>query len=133
MAPSQPDAPTQSLKNPEYPFQCICSDYLQYRGVNYVVIVDKYSNWPSMFKVKPGEGSKQLINALKAHCETFGIPEKLSSDGGPQYTSTEMIQFIADWGIQSRISSVAYPHSNYRAELLVKTVKQCWAQWHYRY
>ena len=99
MAPSQPDAPTQSLKNPEYPFQCICSDYLQYRGVNYVVIVDRYSNWPSVLKVKPGVGSKQLINELKAHCETFGIPEELSFDGGPQYTSTEMMKFLADWGI----------------------------------
>ena len=29
------------------------------------------------------------INAMKMYCETFGIPEEISSDGGPQFTGVE--------------------------------------------
>ena len=44
MAPSQPSAPPMPLSMPDYPFQCICADYFSYKGVNYLAIVDRYSN-----------------------------------------------------------------------------------------
>ena len=77
-----------------------------------------------MLKVADGGTSKELINALKTYCETFGIPEELSSDGGPQFTSYDTKKFMEDWGIHHRLSSAAYPHSNCRAELAVKSVKR---------
>ena len=46
MAPSQPSAPPTPLAIPAYPFQYVCADYFHYKGVNYLVIVDRYSNWP---------------------------------------------------------------------------------------
>ena len=123
-APSQPSAPPTPLVHPRYPFQQICADYFHYEGNNYLAMVDRYSNWPSVFKSESGEGSRQFIKVLKSHCEIFGIPEELSSDGGPEFTSYETQKFFKNWGIRHRMSSVGFPHSNCRAELAVKTIKR---------
>ena len=124
-APSQPSLPPTPPILPEYPFQSICADYFLLQGTGYLVSVDRYSNWPSIQRAGRGEAnSKQLISELKKHCSTFGIPEELSSDGGTQFTSKETKEFMENYGIRSRISSVANPHSNCRAEIGVKTMKR---------
>ena len=53
-----------------------------------------------------------------------GIPEEISTDGGPTYMAYETQKFLADYGVRHRVSSVAYPHSNQRAELAVKSMKR---------
>ena len=69
-------------------------------------------------------GSSPLIKKLREIFVTFGIPEELDSDGGPEFSSSETKSFFKDWGVRWRLSSVAYPHSNCRAELGVKTMKR---------
>ena len=129
IAPSQPAAPPTTPIIPEFPFQSICADYCTKSGSEYLVMADRYSNWPSISRAKRGEAnSRGLITEVKRHCETFGIPEELSSDGGPQFTSKEFQDFLRDYGINHRISSVAFPHSNCRAEIAVKTMKRLIAE-----
>ena len=52
-----------------------------------------------------------------------GIPEKLSSDGGPKFSSRAFREFCEDWGIEHVLSSPHYPQANKAAEAAVKTVK----------
>ena len=54
MAPSQPSAPPIPPTLPVYPFQCVSADYFDYKGVHYLVIVDRYSNWPIVEKASGG-------------------------------------------------------------------------------
>ena len=73
---------------------------------------------------KASSGAAGLIVALRRIFVTYGISEQMSSDGGPEFTARATQSFLSNWGVNHRLSSVAYPHSNCRAEIAVKTVKR---------
>jgi hypothetical protein len=122
MSKSNPMQPPSDITHPDYPFQMICSDYFTFNGKDYVVTVDRYSNWPMVYRSE--HGAEGLVKRLRETFVTFGIPEELTSDGGPQFTAGKTQDFLKTWGVKHRISSVANPHANCRAELAVKSVKR---------
>ena len=122
IAPSNPRPPPTPSPDPVYPFQMICADYFCYGGHNYLAIVDRYSGWPYVCQLTGA--SPALVKKLRECFVTYGIAEESSSDGGPEFTAALTQQFLRDWGVAHRLSSVAYPHSNTRAEIGVKSAKR---------
>ena len=70
----------------------ICSDYFTFNCKEYVVIVDRYSNWPMVHRSE--SGAEGFVKRLRETFVTFGIPEELTSDGRPQYTSGKTQAFL---------------------------------------
>ena len=77
IAPSNPSAKPTPLSNPDYPFQCVCKDFFHYKGCNYLVVVDRYPNWPIVERAC--EGVQGLIDCIHQTFVTFGIPDELAS------------------------------------------------------
>ena len=65
-----------------------------------------------------------LIKQMKSIFSRFGIPEKVVSDNGPQYSSSEFTKFASDYGFKHTTSSPKYPQSNGLAERSVQTIKR---------
>ena len=64
-----------------------------------------------------------LIDALRQTFATYCIPDELSSDGGLEFIIYTTRHFLHNWGFHHCLSSIALHHSNFRAEVGVKTVK----------
>ena len=65
-----------------------------------------------------------MYKSLRRMMVTFEVPVEISSDGGPEFTAGEMVDFFNRWGMKHRLSSVSLPSSNGRAELAVKAAKR---------
>ena len=100
IAKSHAMTPPEEIILPDYPFQKICCDYFAYESSNYLVVVDRYSNWPIVFK-ENGKAEK-LVSRLRDIFTTFGVPEDLTSDGGPQFTAGITKDFLLSWGSASQ-------------------------------
>ena len=60
---------------------------------------------------------------MKAVFTELGVPSVIVSDGDPQYTSVEFKDFMKQWQIEQRVSSLRHPQSNGMAERYVQTMK----------
>ena len=123
-APSQPREPYCMSPPPLYPFQQICMDYFEIGHHSYLSCVDRFSGWITVYHFPQKATSLKLISKCRNLFAAYGVSEEISTDGGPQFTSSEFQKFLHDWGVQHRRSSANYPQSNGRAELGVKSAKR---------
>ena len=127
MAPSQAHLPPTEPFIPTYPFQAIAADYCTVAGQQYLIAVDRFSNWPEIHRIKPGSsesGALGLQALLRGYFATFGVVEEISSDGGPEFTAYSTQEFLRKWGVRHRLSSAYNARSNGRAEVCVKSMKR---------
>ena len=125
IAPSQPREPITMTPSPEWPFQQIVMDIFHVGHVTYLACADRLTGWLILYHLKPGHATtSKLMSICRQLFQMYGTPEEISTDGGQPFTSTAFQEFLQTWGVKHRRSSVAYPQSNGRAELAVKTAKR---------
>ena len=82
--------------------------------------MDYYSKFIEVDELKDLQSST-VINTLKSQFSRHGIPQKLRSDCGSQYTSQDFKRFC-------HTSSPHYQQCNGEAEKAVQTVKRMWSK-----
>lgn len=117
-APSQPAMPSTTPMEPEYHFQHLCADFFHHEGVTYLVLVDRFSNWPIVSPSR--DGAQGLIASLRQLLAS----QTHSPRTEPEFTSHATRAFLKTWGVHHQISSAYHPHANCRAEVAVKTMKR---------
>ena len=122
--PSNTKEPLISKPIPDRPFQQIAADFGSYGGRQFLIIVDCRTNWPDIIEMGKDTTAPKLTAALRDHFCRTAVPELLWSDGGPQFTSSKLAQFLATWGVSHIISSPHYPQSNGKVEATVKSMKK---------
>ena len=112
---------------PLSPFEAVFADFFDYRGCHYLVVGDRLSSWVEVLSSTAGTNlasSAGLVRHLRSFFATFGVPEEISSDGGPEFTAKGTQDFLHLWGVRHRVSSVSFPQWNGWAEVAVKTAKR---------
>ena len=125
VAPSQPREPLILTETPDWPFQMIVMDLFYVEQHTYLICADRFTGWPILYHFPPGKANAtSLISVSRNIFHTYGVPEHLSTDGGPPFKAQRVVEFMKDWGVDVRYSSVGYAQSNGRAELGVKAAKR---------
>lgn len=88
----------------------------------YLILVDAYSKWPKIFKVK----SANTYYKLEKLWEVFsrlGLPNTIVSDNWTPFTASEFSSFYSTNGIKHLTIPLGHPASNGAAENSVKSFK----------
>ena len=107
---------------PTQPWQILSSDLFELEGHQYVLVVDHFSKMPFARHLK-STSSGEVVKFCKDLFAVHGVPQRLYSDNGPQYSSVEFRNFSLDWEFEHITSSPHYPQSNGFAERYVGIVK----------
>eukprot|EP00111_Clytia_hemisphaerica_P012078 TCONS_00035495-protein len=81
-APSQAQLPPAPPQIPSTPFESTVADFFDLDGQHYLVVADRLSGWPEVFKCKPGSpqsGSAGLVSCLINCFSCYGVPVEISS------------------------------------------------------
>ena len=118
----QSKEPLISHEIPKRPWKKIGTDLFTLNNKDYLCTVDYYSGY---FEIDPlrAKTANVVIDKLKKHFATHGIPNEVNSDNGPPFNSVELSNFMRSTGVEHNTSSPLYPQSNGRVENAVKTAK----------
>ena len=73
-------------------------------------MVDRFSGWLNIYYYPPHKAiADTLISTSQTVFISYGIPEEISTDGGPQFTSQSFQTFLKKWEVKHQISSAEYP------------------------
>jgi hypothetical protein len=120
--PAQRSEPLVSRPLPSRPWSEVATDLFEYEGDKYVVMIDYYSRWPEIHRMR----STTATDIIRKFGEIFaihGLPDVVYSDNGPPFASHEFRQFCATNKIICRTSSPYFPQSNGEAESAVRIAK----------
>ena len=120
----QPSLPKEKLKlsSSKFPFDFVGVDLFQAAGQHFLVLVDHFSGFPFVAHLR-SLSSSAIIKVLDNWFLDFGYPNRLRSDGGPQFR-TEFDLYCSSKNITKETSSPYFAQSNGLAESAVKQTKR---------
>lgn len=104
LRPHQQKEPLKLHTVPDLPWLLVATDIFERKNHYYLVVVDSYSGWFEIDRLS-NQSSLTVINKLMRHFSVHGIPQKLCSDNGTQYTSQAFHDFARSWDFRHVTSS----------------------------
>ena len=92
-------------------------------GRMFLVVVDANTKWLEVIPMKTAT-ALTTVQQLRTLFATFGVPESIVLDNGPQFTGTEFEEFCKKNGIRHVRIAPYHPASNGLAERGVQTFKK---------
>ncbi|CAM1312606.1 Uncharacterised protein r2_g2308 [Pycnogonum litorale] len=113
---------------PQYPFQVIGMDLFYLDSCQFLILVDYLSKFPFVHPLEH-TNTTNILSVLKRVFSEHGIPEKIISDNGAQFTSAEFLNFCEQHKIAHSTSSPIHQQGNGQTERMVavvkRTIKKC--------
>ena len=103
-ASQAPKEPMLSHDIEDHPWSLVSQDILMWEGKWHLVTTCHYSDWVEI-DILSNTLTATVMEFTKAHFARFGIPDRLVTDNGPQFISTEYKQFATDYGFEHVTSS----------------------------
>ena len=97
---------------PESPWQRVHADFAEYKGRQYLIMVDAYSKWPEVHEMGTQATAGQTIEAMRKSFTYHGLPQRLVTDNGPQFKAYEFQDFMRSNGIKHQKSPPYHPATN---------------------
>ena len=119
--------PIMSTKLPKRPFEMVDVDICEFKGQNYLIVIDYYSRYLEILLLSRLT-SEVVIAKFKSVFAHHGIPETVVTDNGRQFASSEFQRFVTAWNFTHVTSSPYFPQSNGEAERAVQEAKKILAQ-----
>ena len=90
---------------------------------NFLITVDYWSSYFELDQIIGDTTSKKVVQCLRRHFATHGIPDTVISDNGPQFVSEEFKKFSMEWMFNHVTTSPYHSQSNGMVESSVKIAK----------
>ena len=119
-----PQEPLIQSDIPTRPWEKVGVDLFQIADRSYLVTVDYYSHFFEVDYLPDDTKSEAIVSKMKQHFARHGIPDKVVSDNGPQFTSGVFKKFTKGWGFVHETISPGNSRANGAAEAAVKTAKR---------
>ena len=117
--------PLKMTEIPEEPWSTVAMDFRgPYPDGHYnLVMIDKRSRYP-IVEETTSTNFKQTKRALKGIFATYGTPERIETDGGPPFNSSEFKKFAAEEGFKHHIVTPKHARANGEAERFMSTLNK---------
>ena len=121
---SPPMSPLHPWLWPTKPWQRLHLDFAgPFQGRMFILVCDSHSKWPEIITMKSTTASK-TIEELRKLFASYGLPEQIVTDNGPQFVSEEFATFTKANGVKHIKSAPYHPSTNGAVERLVQTFKK---------
>ena len=121
--PSPAAAPLHPWEWPAQPWSRLHLDFAgPFLGHMFLVLVDAYSKWMDV-RVMQSITATKTVEELRTIFATHGLPQKVVTDNGPTFTSSEFQDFMSKNGIKLIHSAPYHPSTNGLAERAVQSFK----------
>ncbi|XP_052123376.1 uncharacterized protein K02A2.6-like [Frankliniella occidentalis] len=114
--------PMEKRTLPTRPWSHLAADILYCKGENYLIVMDCYSKWLEIIKIK-SKSAETINEVLSDLFSRYGFPDIIYSDNNP-FNSQVCLQLADTGNFKYIFSSPRYPQSNGQAEKAVGIARQ---------